>query len=276
MDRGFYLRLSLVTALVAGSALIIWPSLDAWLPAPAWVKQRFSNRIEPGLDIQGGLRLTYEVEVDEAIRDRRDRLTDDLADRLGVAFGLFKADERPTREQLDQVRARVRIEARGERQILATFKTAADAKKLTLELIRKFGDLREETRDEKSVTMGIRPDMVDELRDTAVGQARETIADRIDKLGIKETSVTARGTDIAVEIPGADEASFKRVREIIARTARLEFKILDDENDLVSALTLPEGIERLPETVSAGPAVPSKTVSFLVARGEGARQKLQA
>lgn len=277
MDRGFYLRLSLVTALVAGSALIIWPSLDAWLPAPAWVKQRFSNRIAPGLDIQGGLRLTYEVEVDEAIRDRRDRLAEDLADRLGVAFGLFKADERPTREQLDKVRARVRIETRGERQIVATFKAAADAKKLTLEAIRKFGDLREESRTDTVVTMGIRPDMVDELRDTAVGQARETIADRIDKLGVKETSVTARGTDIAVEIPGGDEASFTRIREIISKTARLEFKILDDENELVTGLAdLPDGIERQAEGASAGPSIPNKTVNYLVARGEGARQKLQA
>jgi len=276
MDRGFYLRLSLVTALVAGAALIIWPSLDAWLPAPTWVKQHFSNRIAPGLDIQGGLRLTYEVEVDEAISDRRDRLAEDLADRLGVAFGLFKAEERPTREQLDKVRARVRIETRGERQILATFKSAADTKKLTLETIRKFGDLREEGRTDTVVTMGIRPDMVDELRDTAVGQARETIADRIDKLGVKETSVTARGTDIAVEIPGGDEASFARIREIISKTARLEFKILDDENDLVSTLgELPAGVERQSEGASAGPSNPSVTVTYLVARGDNARQTLQ-
>ncbi|HEY6880083.1 MAG TPA: protein translocase subunit SecD [Polyangiales bacterium] len=277
MDRGWYVRFALTFALVIGAVAVVWPSVDAWLPAPAFLKERVKSRIAPGLDIKGGLRLTYEVEVDEAITDRRDRLADDLLDRLGAEFGLYKADERPTKEQLDQARTRVKIETVGERQIRLTFKDAADTKKLTLEQIRKFGDLKEESRTDKVVMVGIRPDMVDDLRDSAVSQARETIAGRIDELGVRETSVTARGTDIAVEIPGADEASFTRIREIISRTARLEFKIVDDDADFVSTLTeLPEGIERQSEVVSAGVQTPQKVVQYLAARGEGARQKLQA
>jgi preprotein translocase subunit SecD len=276
MDRGFYLRLSVVLTLLIGAVLIIWPSFDAFVPAPSWLKERVSGRIAPGLDIQGGLRLTYEVEVDEAIRDRRDRLADDLLDQLGIQFGIFKADELPTRDQLDQVRGRVKVEKVGERQLRAVFKSAEDAKKLTLEQIRKFGDLKEISRSGAVVEMGIREDMVDELRDTAVGQARETIADRIDKLGVRETSVTARGTDIAVEIPGADEASFARIRDIISRTARLEFKIVDDDADFIGTLTtLPEGIEKQTEAVSAGVENPQTVVSYLVARGEDARKRLQ-
>lgn len=276
MDRGFYLRLSVVLALLVGSVLIIWPSFDAFLPAPAWLKERVEGRIAPGLDIQGGLRLTYEVEVDEAIRDRRDRLADDLLDRLGIEFGIFKAEDMPTRDQLDQVRSRVKVDKVGERQIRATFKKPEDAKKLTLEQIRKFGDLKEISRSPTVIEMGIREDMVDELRETAVGQARETIADRIDKLGVRETSVTARGTDIAVEIPGADEASFARIREIISRTARLEFKIVDDDADFIGTLSnLPAGIEKQTEGVSAGVENPQTVVSFLIARGEDARKNLQ-
>lgn len=277
MDRGWYLRLGLVVFLLLGATVVVWPSVDAWLPAPAWMKERVTSRISPGLDIKGGLRLTYEVEVDEAVSDRRDRLADDLLDRMGIEFGLFKQDERPTREQLDQVRTRVKIEPLGDRQIRLTFKAAADASKLTLEQIRKFGDLKEESRNGGVVVVGIRPDMIDNLRETAVGQARETIADRIDKLGVRETSVTARGTDIAIEIPGADEASFSRIREIISRTARLEFKVVDDESDFLASVTdLPAGIERQSEVVSAGPSIPQKVVGFLVARGEGSRQKLSA
>ncbi|MFT3921517.1 MAG: protein translocase subunit SecD [Myxococcales bacterium] len=277
MDRGWYARVSLVALLLVGSVLVVWPSLDAVYPAPAWLKDKVSSRIAPGLDVKGGLRLTYEVEVDEAIRDRRDRLAEDILDRLGVAFGIFKAEERPTREQLDQVRARVTVETVGERQIRATFKSAADAEKLNLDLIRKFGDLKEESRKGAVVMMGIRPDMVDQLRETAVGQARETIADRIDKLGVRETSVTARGTDIAIEIPGADEASFARIREIISRTARLEFKVVDDDSNFMDTLTdLPEGVERQSEVVSAGVQTPQKVVSYLLAQGENARQTLQA
>jgi preprotein translocase subunit SecD len=277
MDRGFYLRLSLVMFLAVGAVLIVWPSLGTKLPAPEWVTKNFTSRIAPGLDIQGGLRLTYEVEVEEAVQDRRDRLAEDLVDRMGVEFGLWKADHRPTQAELDEVRKRVTVETpRGVPKIVLKFKNPADAKKLTLEQIRKFGDLREEGRDANVVRLSIRPDMIEELRDTAVGQARETISDRIDKLGVRETSVTARGTDIAVEVPGADEASFARIRDIISRTARLEFKVVDDDNDLASTFTdLPEGIERQSEVVSAGVQNPQKVVSYLLARGEGARQRLQ-
>ncbi len=277
MDKGWYLRLSVVLVVLVGAVLTVWPSFDAWLPAPEWVKSSFDGRIAPGLDIKGGLRLTYEVEVDEAISDRRNRLADDLIDRLGIEFGTFKADEMPTRDQLDEVRKRVKVETVGEREIRATFTKPEDAAKLNLELIRKFGDLKEVSRTGNVVVLGIRDDMIDELRDTAVGQARETIADRIDKLGVRETSVTARGTDIAIEIPGADEASFARIREIISRTARLEFKIVDDDADFIGSLqNLPEGIERQTEVVSAGIENPQTVVSYLVARGEDARAKLQA
>lgn len=276
MDKGWYLRLSVVVLLAACSLLVVWPSVDAWYPAPAWLKEGISSRIAPGLDIKGGLRLTYEVEVDEAISDRRDRLAEDILDRLGVEFGLFKSEERPTSEQLDQVRDKVKVETVGERQIRAIFKNAGDAPKLSLEVIRKFGDLKEESRDGNTVVMGIRPELVDQLRETAVGQARETIADRIDKLGVRETSVTTRGTDIAIEIPGADEASFARIRDIISRTARLEFKVADDENDFIDSLSdLPAGIERQSEVVSAGMQNPQKVVTFLLAKGDGARQTLQ-
>ena len=224
MDRSWYLRLGVVVVLLVGAVGAVWPSFDTWLPAPDWLKQQMTGRIAPGLDIKGGLRLTYEVEVDEAVSDRRDRLADDLIDRLGVEFGIFKADETPTRDQLDQVRARVKVRTIGDREIKAVFTKPEDAKKLSLELVRKFGDLKEVSRTDSEVNLAIREDMIDELRETAVGQARETIADRIDKLGVRETSVTARGTDIAVEIPGADEASFARIREIM--TSEGEWKHL--------------------------------------------------
>ncbi len=277
MDRSWYLRLSLVVVLLVVAVGAVWPSVNSKaFPAPDWLKEKMTGRIAPGLDIQGGLRLTYEVEVDEAVSDRRDRLADDLIDRLGVEFGIFKADETPTRDQLDQVRTRVKVRNIGDREIKATFNKAEDAKKLSLEVIRKFGDLKEKSRTDTEVNLAMREDMVDELRDSAVGQARETIADRIDKLGVKETSVTARGTDIAVEIPGADESSFARIREIISRTARLEFKILDDDADFVGTLQdLPAGIEKQAEGTSAGVENPQTTVSYLVTRGDNARADLQ-
>ena len=99
----------------------------------------------------------------------------------------------------------------------------------------------------------VKKDFLDQIRDTAVQQARETIQNRVDGLGMREASVTAQNTDIIVEVPGADQAVFDRIREIISKTARLEFEIVDDEATFVNGLTdLPEGVTKQTEFVSAG------------------------
>ena len=53
----------------------------------------FKKRISPGLDIQGGLRLMYEVEVDEAVRDRRDLRADQLQRQIGERLDLIPKDQ---------------------------------------------------------------------------------------------------------------------------------------------------------------------------------------
>jgi preprotein translocase subunit SecD len=275
MDRGWYVRFVFVLSSVVGAWFILWPSIDKWVPAPARVKTVIERRISPGLDIRGGLRLMYEVEVDEAVRDRRDLRSDQFVRELGQRFGVIKKDEIPTRDQLKQTTERVKVEPIGERGMRFTFKNPADAAKLDRDLVTKYGDVRETQRDASLIELDIRTDFLDQIRETAVEQARETISNRVDALGLREASVTAQNADIIVEVPGADEQAFQRMRDLISKTARLEFEIVDDDATFMADLTdLPEGITRHTETVSAGTSKPQVTVSYLAATGAGSRQKL--
>jgi preprotein translocase subunit SecD len=275
MDRGWYVRFVFMMSLLAGAWLVLWPSIDAWVPAPAGVKRLFPSKISPGLDIRGGLRLMYEVEVDEAVRDRRDLRAEQLQRELGQRFGIIKEGEIPTREQLQKTAERVKVDLEGERRIRLVFKEGADTGKLDRALLDLYGDVREVKREATLVELDIRTEFLDQIRETAVEQARETISNRIDGLGLREASVSAQNADIIVEVPGADEAAFQKIRDIIARTARLEFQIVDDDATMIEELTdLPAGIERRTETVSAGTNKPSTSVSYLVARGKDAREKL--
>ncbi len=286
MDRGWYTRFGVVLAAVVLAWGALWPSLDPWLPAwarsPEAVQAWFPGRISPGLDIKGGLRLVYEVEVEEAIAHRRDRAAERLLERLGKELGVLKDEETPDREQLDQVRAKVRVERVGTRKIRVTFAKAADADKLDRDLLREwFPELKLLASDDGRVDLAIRNEELDRLRETAVEQTARTISNRIDKLQVRETVVIARpqSADVIVEIPGADEAMFDRIRSVISRTARLEFKVVDDlaSTSFVDSLgELPEGIERASEVVSAGEENPRVVSTYLVARGEGARGRLQA
>ncbi len=282
MDRGWYLRFSLVALITVLAWLALWPSLNQWVPAPEWVRNAFPGRISPGLDIKGGLRLMYEVEVDEAIRDRRDRLAERMLRQLGERLGIIEEGEAETasREQIDEVRERVRVQRVGERRIRVLFTDASDAQKLDRDWLEDwFSDLRivETSNEGKTVDLGIREERLDTLRETAVEQAVKTISNRIDELQIRETTVLGRDEDIIVEIPGADEEMFDYIRGIITRTASLDFKVLDDESDFVAQIPeseLPEGITRDRESVSAGEQAGTVVSSYLVARGQDARQRL--
>jgi preprotein translocase subunit SecD len=62
-----------------------------------------------------------------------------------------------------------------------------------------------------------------------------------------------------VEVPGEDEKSFSTIREIISQTARLEFKLLDDDTDFFGGIqkeakeqSLPEGLEFRTENAPVG------------------------
>ncbi len=279
MDRGWYVRFVVVVSLVTAAFLALWPSVHAWFPAPAWVQEQFTGRISPGLDIQGGLRLVYEVEVDEAVRYRRDREADRLIRRIGVLLEVVEEDEwdEVSREQLEEIREKVQAHRVGKQQIRLTFTDAADVEVVERDWLQEFfPDLREASRNGNQLTLGIREDRLEALRDGAVEQAVKTINNRVDEMQVREMTVIGRGEDIIVEIPGADQASFDRIREVISRTARLEFKVLEDESTFVADLTdVAEGITKERETVSAGESRPSVVGTFLVAQGDGSRQKLQ-
>ncbi|MDD9936971.1 MAG: protein translocase subunit SecD [Myxococcales bacterium] len=274
MDRGWYVRFVFVFTLIVSAWLVLWPSLDEVAPAPKPVSEFFTNRIALGLDIRGGLRLMYEVEVDEAVRDRRELRAEQLTREMGVRMGIVPEDETPTREQDAQIRERLTVEHLDEQAFRMTFKNAQDANKLDRELLEQYGDLREAAREGNKVLLQVRTEFLERIRETAVEQARETISNRIDNLGLKEAGVTAQNDNIIVEVPGADEQAFERIRDIISKTARLEFQIVHDDSSFVAELSdLPEGITRSVETASAGVGKQVQS-AYLVARGEGARKRL--
>ena len=113
----------------------------------------------------------YEVEVDEAVRDRRDLRSEQLQRELGQRFGLIKEGEIPTREQLQQTAARVKVIPEGERRIIFQFKEAADADKLDRELLARYGDIREVSREGTRLELDIRTEFLDQIRETAVEQS---------------------------------------------------------------------------------------------------------
>jgi preprotein translocase subunit SecD len=76
----------------------------------------------------------------------------------------------------------------------------------------------------------------DGIRKSALKQAVGTVQKRIDARGVAEPTVIEKDEQIIVELPGLDKDNIARIKELIARTAKLEFKIVADGSPWMSAL----------------------------------------
>ena len=73
------------------------------------------------------------------------------------------------------------------------------------------------------------------LRDYAVDQTLETIRNRIDQFGVSEPIIQRHGENsILVQLPGIQDP--QRAKEIIGKTALLEFKLVDDNANVEDAI----------------------------------------
>jgi preprotein translocase subunit SecD len=138
-----------------------------------------------------------------------------------------------------------------------------DGKKISIKIINKdsikafdeildneFKELRILSRSQANGTVVILMDLPDRdtdiLKKMAVDQALETIRNRIDQFGVSEPDIRRQGeARILIQLPGIQDT--QRAKSLIGRTALLEFKLVDDTNDINAALkgSVPPGREIL-------------------------------
>ncbi len=274
MDGIWRAKVGFTLAVCLGAIVAILPTLEQMtngkVPCPAYVKQRIDFGIVKGLDLQGGMRLVYTVEVDEALRDKRDNFADDMRRELALAFTIHSGDGLLTREELGKLEEKLHIFTPESAVLRVKFKDAADAAKIDDRFIKKFQQELSQQRssDPTEITFKIRAEVETQIRERAVAQAKDTINRRVDELGLREASVTTRDEDIIIEVPGKDKKAFDEIKEIIRRTARLEFKMVDDEADFFGKIAdkdLPSG-EGISIYTENAPAGPGKTVQTHFAR----------
>lgn len=227
----------------------------------AFLLQHIPFRMVRGLDLAGGLRLVYSVQVDEAIRDKRDRAYDGLRAGLTKLFG-FSSAENPTVAEMKKLVEKAKLTKPRDKadSIVLTLEDPNDAGKvLDPAFLATFQrDLSySASADRKTITFRIRNEIGSDIRSKAVQQAKETISRRIDGMGVKEVAPSVRDEDVIIEVPGNQEKEFDRIREIISETARLEFKLLDDEVDFFAPLVektegLPRGVRFEQENAPVG------------------------
>ncbi len=242
MDAAWRFKVGFTTAVLAGSIIALLPTFEdlsrdkeghARFHCPTYVKDRITFGVVKGLDLQGGLRLVYTVEVEEALRDKRDKFADDMRQDLATSYKIHTGDGLLKQNELKQLDEKVHIFTPESALLRIKFTDVADLKMVDERFKQKFAKELAEVRTSApgEVMFKLRAEVGTATRDRAVTQAKDTVNRRVDELGLREASVTTCDEDIIVEVPGSNRAQFEEIKEIIRKTARLEFKMLDDEAD---------------------------------------------
>jgi len=225
MDRSLKWRtLALLFGLLLCAGLLAptWPGSNA---LPSWFP--FKKKISLGLDLQGGMHIVYSIDLDRAVDDRASEIKRDLEARF--------AD--------DKVDAKVKTPSK---PLGAVTVTPADAKKkaeIESQIHADYGDTVQELEcpageGANAICIRVSTSYAESIKKSALSNAVNTIRERINEKGVAEPSVVEKGDDIIVELPGdPDDPVMLATREIIARTAKLEFKVADDSTE---CMQLPE------------------------------------
>ena len=249
-------RIYLAGGIVLAAILILLPSLNVELPD--WFRAGFgATKIQLGLDLQGGTHLLMAVKLDEAVKTQLRRRGDDLKREL-KANKIDFAD--------------VAVDDSG--NMTVKLKASADRTPF-LDLVQKsFSDLTVSSNSESSgagpaYALAYKPRELQTIRSNAMDQALETIRNRIDQLGVRETTVAKEGdNEILVQLPGIQDP--ERAKELIGKTAVLEFKLVDDSKNVQDAIKdgPPPGDEILYGTSERGGKEPYLVESPVLMTGD--------
>lgn len=186
----------------------------------------YQKKINLGLDLQGGMHLTLEVQSDKALAITAERYVTDLKED-------FKNKKIPFEDVI-----------KNEANEIIVHLTAPVNLDQAQEILGNFSDLRRARTTDKGTNLvyAFRDAAITRIKENAVEQALETLRNRIDQFGVAEPTVQREGDKrIVVQLPGIKEP--QRAIDLLGKTALLEFKMVDEEHGLQDALDgkVPEG-----------------------------------
>jgi len=171
-----------------------------------------TDRIHLGLDLKGGTHLILQVQVNDAVNADSDRAIERLKDDLRTRKITYTDINKP-----EPTNAPDKIVVKG-----VPPEATSDFRSLVSDRLQ---DYNAASGPENSWVLTMKAQNLSELKNRAVGQAIETIRNRIDKLGVSEPVIQEHGLgqyQILVQLPGVDDPA--RVKDIMQSTAMLEIR----------------------------------------------------
>ncbi|HDP90091.1 MAG TPA: protein translocase subunit SecD [Thioalkalivibrio sp.] len=203
---------------VLGSGYIV--ALNLAPSTPEWLQAFNARPMSLGLDLRGGVHFLMQVDMDEV-----------LAKTLERNEGEFRTLLIENNIPYEDV-------SRTEEAVLASFASAALRE-------RALDALRGEYRDDMAfdslevdgafrIEARVREEALQEIRNFAVQQNVTALRKRVNELGVAEPLIQQAGEDrVVVQLPGVQDTA--RAKEILGKTATLEFRLVNEGADAYEA-----------------------------------------
>jgi len=212
MSRNWWSKFLLLLAVTVMGVVYVYPTVGNINLETT--KFPFKHKINLGLDLQGGLYMVLGVDFNKVFHDVLDRQDVSLQERakdtnLPITGSHWVTEGLPADDT----------------HVAVTF-APANRDALYALIKKEFWTMRLAGEKPGEFELALSSDFRAEVRDRTINQSIEVIRNRIDEFGVSEPAITSQGTDrVVVELPGVKEVD--RAKDLIGRTAKLEFKMVD-------------------------------------------------
>ena len=253
MNRSWWYRFSFLLVIFIISVMTIIPTvLDFDTEKSSFPVK---SKINLGLDLQGGLYMVLGIDFNKVYKDEVRNFAKKLQNALkqeGIEVGLGDLN---TSDETDP-----------KHTIIVS---NADQVKEVKDYIHEFYSypLRLTGEEGTELEYALGRQFRAEIEDNSVKKSIEVIRNRIDEFGVTEPEIVSMGTDrIVVQLPGVRD--IERAKDLIGKTAKLEFRMVHDELASYSDGSMPADLQRLMSE--------SKKAGIVYKRGERFSEYVQA
>jgi preprotein translocase subunit SecD len=206
-------KIILVLASFLFGLLFTLPNLVSGRQLPGFLPQQ---KLNLGLDLQGGSYLLLEVDTNALRKERLTNLTEDVRTKLQGAQIDFSG--------LGVIGDIIDVRITDPGKADAAFRLLNS--ELGERLLTGGRDVVVQTRPDQHIQVSFVSQAANAAARDAVSRSIEIIRKRIDALGTKEPIITQQGSNrIVVEAPG--ESDPEKLKAVIGKTAKLTFQMVD-------------------------------------------------
>jgi preprotein translocase subunit SecD len=200
--------------------------------SPSWLTKLHALPMYLGLDLRGGVHFLMQVDMKAALSKKAESYAGDLRSLLR------DKDVRHAGIARDGESITIRFR---DRSILA------QAQALLAEQMADLQWAEGTDGSELKLTGALKPDAARRVQEQALKQNITTLHNRVNELGVAEPVIQQQGADrVVVQLPGVQDTA--KAKDIIGRTANLEFRLADMSPEARAALDgrgpVPFGRER--------------------------------